>query len=80
MGSGRDLGEVRRGSPGRVSQIELCVLLILGTGRVVFAETTLPLPPSFPSLPTGRGSSEGGREEGALEDLSPAQRLSQTPP
>lgn len=28
------------------------------------------LPPSFPSLPSGRGNSEGGGEEGALGDVS----------
>lgn len=45
--------EVQRGSPGQFSQVELWVPPILGTEGL--CENVLP--PSFPSLPTGRGNS-----------------------
>ena len=77
---GESWGEVQGRSSRQVSEMEQWVLAIWGIRRGMFCATTEFSTTLVAKSSTGRGSSEGGREEGALEDLSRPAHLSAPSP
>lgn len=77
---GESWGEVQGRSSRRGSEVEQWVLAIWGIGRGTLCKTTEFSTTLVSESSTGRGNSEGGREEGAQEDLSCPAHLSAPSP